>query len=201
MRHPHAAIKIREELLKAFPGSANRPLPLTFDNVQPSLLPYTMAVFTETIRLYPPVPFELKECTSSTTFPDGTWLPKGALVLWVPWAMGRSELIWGGDSTEFRPERWFEHHSTGSCDAKASLMSKTSYEFPVFNGGPRACLGKKMAELLAVYVIATLVWEFDFQEILDPRAGGCGVGKDRISQNSLTLPMAGGLPCLVRRII
>ena len=29
------------------------------------------------------------------------------------------------------------------------LITKSAYEFPVFNGGPRTCLGKKMAEYMA----------------------------------------------------
>lgn len=64
-----------------------------------------------------------------------------------------------------------------------------------------------MAELLAVYVIAALVWEYEFEEVvegvgagvLEEGMGGCGKGGERRSQNSLTLPMEGGLPVRVRR--
>ena len=197
MRHPEQIHHIRTELQTAFQDfNLSQSLPLSFDTIQPSSLPYTMAVFNETIRLYPPVPFELKECTAPTTFPDGTWLPKGAVVLWVPWSLGRSTLIWGEDSTEFKPQRWLHYSDNGK---PPTLVTKTAYEFPVFNAGPRTCLGKRMAELLAVYAIASLVWEYDFEEIVDPKRGGCGVGKERISQNSLTLPMKGGLPCTVQR--
>jgi cytochrome P450 len=147
---------------------------------QPFSLPYTLAVFNEALRLYPVVPFELKQCVKSTTLPDGTFLPKDSVLVWCTWAMNRSKLTWGGDATEFKPERWFEN---------GNLITKTASEFPVFNGGPRLCLGKKMAESVAVQVIATLVSHFDF-ESLD--------GKERVSKNSLTLPMEGGLPCRVR---
>ena len=218
MRHPSIIHNIRAELTPLFsPLSPHfQSLPITYDTVQGTTLPYTLAVFNEAIRLYPPVPFELKEATAPTTFPDGTFLPANAVVLWVPWAMGRSTLIWGNDATEFNPERWLEYppshaadDTTTSSDAKQepqehrqekpTLLTRSAYENPVFNAGPRACLGKKMAELLAVYVIAALVWEYDFEEVLEEERGGCGVGGDRWSQNSLTLPMEGGLPCLVRR--
>lgn len=143
-------------------------------------LPYIAAIFYEALRLYPPVPFELKQCEKATTLPDGTFLPKDAVLLWCTWAMNRSRLIWGDDADEFKPDRWLED---------GGLISKTAFEYPVFNGGPRTCLGKKMAEAVAVQVIATLVLKFDFEPI---------DAKERVSKNSLTLPMEGGLPCRVR---
>lgn len=77
------------------------------------------------------------------------------------------------------------------------LLSKSASEYPVFNGGARSCLGKKMAEMLAAGVITNLVSKFEFREIIDEKLGGCGSGNDRRSRTSLTLPMEGGLPCLV----
>jgi cytochrome P450 len=174
MRNPQVVNRIRDE---------TRPLVVSTTEskiLQPSVLPYTMAVFYETLRLYPPVPFEIKQCEEPTTLPDGTFLPASSVVVWCTWAMNRSELIWGEDAHVFRPERWLE-------DGK--LISKTAFEYPVFNGGPRTCLGKRMAESVAVMVIAKLIWEFEFV---------LGEQKERISKNSLTLPMEGGLPCRVK---
>jgi cytochrome P450 len=71
-----------------------------------------------------------------------------------------------------------------------NMISKTASEYPVFNGGPRTCLGKKMAELVAIQIIATLVMNFDFKPVDD---------RERISKNSLTLPMQDGLPSYVKR--
>ncbi|TVY35384.1 Cytochrome P450 [Lachnellula occidentalis] len=147
---------------------------------QPSALPYTMAAFYEALRLYPPIPFEFRQCVEPTTLPDGTFLPKDTVLLWCTWAMNRSRLIWGKDSDKFRPESWFDN---------GKLVTKTAFEFPVFNGGPRLCLGKKMAESVAVQVIATFVLHFDF-EALD--------NNERFSKDSLTLPMEGGLPCNIK---
>jgi len=176
MRNPRAVDSIRSEIRSIVSRQKSR----DSASFLPSSMPYVTAVFYEALRFYPPVPFELKQCEQSTTLPDGTYLPKNAVLVWCTWAMNRSKLIWGDDSDEFRPERWLEG---------GNLISKTAFEFPVFNGGSRMCLGKKMAELVAVQVIATLVSKFDFQASDD---------KDRISKNSLTLPMDGGLPCYVK---
>lgn len=122
--------------------------------------------------------------------------------------MGRSRKIWGPDADQFRPERWLqtgvdpiEPVSASDTAAPAKLLSKTAFEFPVFNGGARACLGKKMAEVLAVAVIARLVERYEFAETVDKGKGMVEEpgGGERVSQSSLTLPMKGGLPCFVRR--
>jgi cytochrome P450 len=180
MRNPSKLKAIQQEIstvLESAPNYDHSKLDTAV--FRPTSMPYVMAVFNETLRLYPPVPFELKQCEQATTLPDGTFLPKDAILIWCTWAMNRSRLIWGEDADIFKPERWLEH---------GNLISKTAYEYPVFNGGPRTCLGKKMAEVVAVQVIATLVSKFDFKAVDD-----C----ERISKNSLTLPMEGGLPCHV----
>lgn len=195
MRHPDAQEKMLSELRSTFVEAKDR-LPLSFETVQSSSLPYTAAVFNESLRFYPPVPVELKESTTETTFPDGTWLPKGSVVMWAIWAMGRSRITWGDDADEFRPERWLI-----ADDESGTLTVKTmsAFAFPVFNGGPRACLGKRMAELLAVHVLAALIWKYEFVEVFSKGTTRGETLKERRSQNSLTLPMEGGLPCYVRR--
>jgi cytochrome P450 len=181
MRQPHVVSRLHEEVSTLSIRTTDGISGLDSSSLQPKVLPYTMAVFYEALRLYPPVPFELKQCEQTTTLPDGTSLPRNAIVVWCTWAMNRSRLIWGEHADEFQPERWLK-------DGK--LATKTAYEFPVFNGGPRTCLGKKMAECMGVMVIAKLIWEFDIVSV---------DGKERISRNSLTLPMEGGMPCYVTR--
>ena len=180
MRNPSQLEAIRQEVSAVLKTEPTRDhAKLNSAVFRPASMPYVMAVFYETLRLYPPVPFEMKQCEQATTLPDGTFLPQHTILIWCTWAMNRSQLIWSEDADMFKPERWLEN---------GNLISKTAFEFPVFNGGPRTCLGKKMAELVAVQVIATLVFKFDFKAVDD---------QERISKNSLTLPMEGGLPCYV----
>lgn len=175
----------------------------------PASVPYAMAVFYEGLRLYPPIPFELKQSVRDATLPDGTFLPSGTIVFWAPWAMNRSRAIWGSDAESFRPERWLVQEDVNSDNPSLALGSHTSAiptvnkkirltlkarpaaDFPVFNGGQRLCLGKKMAELMAAQIIPSIVENFEF-------APAFSLDKERISGSSLTLPMEGGLPCTVR---
>merc|ERR1712151_549017 len=94
-------------------------------------LRYTHAVAMEVMRLHPPVPVDHKYAISNDVLPDGTFIPSGAIVSWIPIAMGHSEKIWGDDVLEFNPDRFFHR------------KEPSQYKFPVFNAGPRTCLGKK----------------------------------------------------------
>jgi len=182
MKHRNVAAKIRQEVEGHF---KEKDLPATQEDFDPTVftpssMPYAMAVFYETLRLYPPIPFEIRQCMQDASLPDGTFLPKDSVLVWCILAMQRSKLTWGEDADVFRPERFLE-------DGK--LISRSASEFPVFYGGSRTCLGKKMAEAIAVQVIPTMVWLFDFLPVDE---------KERVSKTSLTLPMEGGLPVMVK---
>ncbi|KAI6244617.1 Cytochrome P450 [Erysiphe necator] len=168
-----------EKLLNEYKLSSTDSQGLDTSIFRPSALPYLVAVFHESLRLFPPVPLEIKECQEPTILPDGTFLAKDSIVCWCIWAINRSSLIWGDDAETFRPERWINDEV---------FKPRSAFEFPVFNGGPRICLGKTMAENLVVQVIATMILQFNF-ELLDD--------SDRVSKSSLTLPMKDGFPCRV----
>ncbi|KAH6894350.1 cytochrome P450 [Thelonectria olida] len=177
MGHPNVACSLRKSVedLHSQLNSSVGP-----ENLTPTKLPYALAVFYESLRLYPPIPFEIKQAQQDTTLPDGTFLPRSAIVVWCAWAMNRSHETWGPDAEVFRPERWLTDDG--------AVAQRSAAEFPVFNGGPRICLGKRMAESVAVQVLARFVNEFDFKPAFEG---------ERVSKSSLTLPMEGGLPVYV----
>lgn len=198
LRNSETLPKLRKEIDPIFSGpekskndnhkanaNSNGPA-ITITNLQPLSLPYTLATFHESLRLYPPVPVEIKQTLCPLTLPDGTSLPADAVVVWCIWSLNRSETTFGTDAASFRPERWI--------DEQGKLLRRSEAEYPVFNGGPRACLGRKMAEVLACWVLGTVLVEFEFEEQKDHHPGEC---TERVSANSLTLPMQGGLPCRV----
>ncbi|CAK7225885.1 hypothetical protein SBRCBS47491_006040 [Sporothrix bragantina] len=199
MKNPHIVGRIRQEVQRvlsadvdANTGSGHS---LNFACLTPAAMPYTMAVFYEGLRLFPPIPFEIKQVEADhLTLPDGTELSRGALVIWCSWALNRSRETWGEDADVFRPERWLTvsplPSSGNATGSPYRLVSRSASEFPVFHGGPRTCLGKKMAESMAVQTMAAVAWFFDL-ELVEPNA-------ERVTKTSLTLPMEGGLPCFVK---
>lgn len=185
--HPDALKAVKEDLRSRLSHYSieNGILKLSSADLQPNKLPLLTATYYEALRLYPPIPFEMQETQQDLTLPDGTFLPKDSVVVWCIWAMNRATEIHGHDADAFRPSRWL--------DSEGSFVNRSAFEFPVFNGGPRSCLGRKMAELMSVYVLLHLLSAFTFAEELTDT----GSHIDRRAQNSLTLPMAGGLPCRV----
>ena len=115
-------------------------------------LPYTHAVFRETLRLEPPafvfIPREtLKDCNIG-----GYPVSKGTLVSVCVRVMHRRQDYWEG-ADEFRPERWLEDTEQGG-----SLCPAHSY-LP-FSTEPRICQGGDFAEALFVSGLASLVQKF-----------------------------------------
>ncbi len=97
-------------------------------------------------------------------------------MLFAPYVMGRLESIWGPDALEYKPARW----------ALKENAATSQYRYPVFNGGPRLCLGVHLATFEAVAVLASVLPRFRF-ELLEPP------GKDASYAISLTLAHKGGL--------
>ncbi|WCJ38596.1 cytochrome P450 family 86 subfamily C polypeptide 1 [Euphorbia peplus] len=118
---------------------------------------YLQAALSESMRLYPSVPTELKEVMEDDVLPDGSVLKKGARVLYCIFSMGRMESIWGKDCLEFKPERWIK-------DGK--FVSENQFKYGVFNAGPRLCLGKRFAYLQMKMVAASMLLRYSVK-VLD----------------------------------
>ncbi|KAG1698621.1 hypothetical protein DVH05_014579 [Phytophthora capsici] len=146
-RHPRVQERIVEELESLRLKTGSNPTPFTFDAVKS--MRYLEAVVYEVIRLYPALPYNVKNAVEDDYLPDGTFVPAGVDVVYSPWYMGRNGALWGDDPLEFRPERWLE-------------MTKrpSAYEFPAFQAGPRICLGMNMAVLEAKLFLATTLHRF-----------------------------------------
>ncbi|KAJ1286635.1 hypothetical protein BS78_03G367500 [Paspalum vaginatum] len=115
---------------------------------------YLHAALTETLRLYPALPLNNKECFSDDVLPDGFSVGKGDVVFYVPYAMGRMEYLWGRDAEVFRPERWL--------DDNGEFQQESPFKFTTFQAGPRICLGKEFAYRQMKVLAAVLLRFFVF---------------------------------------
>lgn len=75
-------------------------------------------------------------------------------VLSVPsYTIHRSKEIWGADAEQFVPERW----------APERLTARQKAAFIPFSHGPRACVGRNVAEMELLVMGATVFRCFEFQ--------------------------------------
>jgi cytochrome P450 len=111
-------------------------------------LPYTEAVWKETLRLYPPVWAMGREALRACEV-GGYAIRPGAQVLLSPWVSHRNPRFFD-DPTSFLPERWL--------DGRSKDLPPFAY-FP-FGGGPRMCIGYGFARMESLLVLATLAQRF-----------------------------------------
>jgi len=143
--NPDIQAKLCEEVDRCLPSSE-----VTFDSVSSSRMPYLHGVLYETLRLYPPVPFDFKECQEDDVLPNGIEIPSGTMMVFIPYAMGRDPAVYP-EPDQVKPERWIP------------FTAPAPHEFPVFQAGPRICLGMDMALFEAKVAAGMLLKQYTFE--------------------------------------
>jgi cytochrome P450 len=141
---PEAQERLRLEVQDALAGQER---PLEFDDLR--RLPYGTALFNETLRLYPPLSFFIREATADGALGESR-CPMRALLAVSPWVIQRHEQHWS-DPNAFRPERFL----VGSATAEERAWARDAW-LP-FGLGPRKCPGAAFALQEALLVLAELV--------------------------------------------
>jgi cytochrome P450 len=139
---PAAAERLRQEAREALGDRPASPADLPH-------LPYARAVVEETLRLYPPIPLLAREAQRATNV-AGQAVPKGGIVMVVPWLLHRHRRLWVRPD-HFEPERFLPG---GSAEGRP----KNAYV--PFSLGPRVCTGAAFAMAETVIVLATLAPRF-----------------------------------------
>ncbi|KAK2611687.1 hypothetical protein N8I77_005015 [Diaporthe amygdali] len=155
-RNPEMWAKVRNEV-KQFNGE--RP---QYEQLRD--LKYSKHCINETLRLWPPVPSNMRVAVTDTVLPRGggvngeepVHVPKGCAITYTVYAMHRRQDLFGPDADKFRPERWEEGQTYG-------------WQYLPFNGGPRICLGQQYALTEALMVLTRFAQEFEFIEAKDPK--------------------------------
>ncbi|KAF2868572.1 cytochrome P450 [Massariosphaeria phaeospora] len=117
---------------------------------------YLQNVITETLRLYPVFPQNIRVALKDTILPTGGGLggtapvfaPAGTLFDTSFAALHRDKNIWGPDADEFRASRW-----NGG-------FKPTRFEYMPFGAGLRQCLAQEKATMEASYIITRMLQEF-----------------------------------------
>jgi cytochrome P450 len=150
-RYPEVQQRLRAEVQQLLSARGDDPGGLSFDDLRQ--LPYAAAVFNETLRLYPPVSFFIREATRDSQLVDRR-CPMGALVTISPWVVQRQEGQWQ-QPHGFRPERFLAE----ACTAEERQLARDVW-IP-FGLGPRKCPGAAFALQEALLVLAELVRRYE----------------------------------------
>lgn len=170
-RHPAVEAKLVEEWGRVLTGRTP-----TADDLPH--LPYTDAVLTEAMRVYPPVYLIGREATTDLEL-GGYRVKKGYTVFMSQWSSHRDPRHF--DQPEaFVPERWL--------DGLAKRLPKYAY-FP-FGGGPRVCIGNTFALMEAVVILAAVGQKFRFTYDADDHPG---------LNPQITLLPENGIPATLKR--
>ncbi|ETM31286.1 hypothetical protein L914_21117 [Phytophthora nicotianae] len=181
-RHPRVLTKIREEVHRVAPGLSTGELDTpTLEHLQQ--MTYLEAALKESLRLNALVVYRL--ANRDTTMYDGTFVPKGARVVFSMYGSARQPTVWGSDAAEYKPERWIDE-KTGK------LKTISSYQFTTFSAGPRQCIGMRLAMMEMMTVLSVVFSRFDLVTVDN--------AFDITYDFSLVLPVKGPLDVRVRSL-
>lgn len=116
-----------------------------------SKLEYTEMVLNETMRLYPPIWIIERRAINADQIQQ-YHLPKNAHVTISPYTLHRHLRYWEHPN-EFIPERFLPENS----------LNRPKNVFIPFGLGPRVCIGKQLAMLIAKMIIPNIVKNFDIE--------------------------------------
>jgi cytochrome P450 len=144
----------------------------------PDRLPLLRAILEESLRLYPPVPRFDREAVAADWLGEHEVQPGDLVSIW-PWIIHRHKKLWDHpdvfDPERFTPERRKAYHR---------------FQYIPFGGGPRTCVGARlaMAEALTILAIWLARWRFKPMPGREVRVSGM-----------VTLRPKGGLPLVIER--
>lgn len=134
-QHPDVEQQVYDEITQHFNGPVD-------DVEKLSNLSYTLKVFYEAIRLYPPI-WAIERSTRETDEIGGYNIAKGSTLFISIYTLHRHPEFWQ-DANEFRPERF-------------DNMRNASMAYMPFGLGQRMCMGKNFAIQEAMIVLVYLV--------------------------------------------
>lgn len=151
LRTPGVIPKLQKTLDDALPKDIDVPT-----HAMVKEIPYLQWVIWETMRIHSTsamgLPREIPAGGDPVTIAGHTFMPGD--VLSVPsYTIHRSKEIWGPDAEEFVPERW----------SPERLTPRQKAAFIPFSHGPRACVGRNVAEMELLVMGATVFRLFEFQ--------------------------------------
>lgn len=153
---PDCLEKLRQELDEQCPlESQEDPIDGILPYSSVSELPYLRACIDETLRLRPPIAYQLPRLVHAPggATISGHHIRQGTIVAISPYSIHRNKTLYQNPDA-FNPDRWLN----GSDPEQIRRLK--AYTIP-FSQGSRACIGRHIAIVELQIVISTLVRRYD----------------------------------------
>jgi cytochrome P450 len=145
-KNPVVEEKLHSEIERVMGAEA-----FQFDMKDLTNLPFVLATFQESIRLYPPV-YEINRVALAQDSFHGLIIPKGAYIKISLYHLHRNKTYWSNPE-QFNPER-FLNNPYGQDNPGAYLP---------FGIGPRMCIGRHFASLEVIIIVCMLIQKLHIQ--------------------------------------
>jgi len=148
-----------------------------------SRLPYATQVFSEVLRLYPPVWVTVRTCAEPYEI-AGYKIQPGNVIAAPQFVVHRDPRFYP-DPLRFDPDRF-------SPEAKEAAKSRPRFAFFPFAGGSRQCIGEGLAWMESVLSLATIARDW---RLSPPLGAPLGIGLNP----AISLRPKNGIPLLIER--
>lgn len=163
VRNPDVSARLSEEIVGTF-GSVDEIV------AGPKLnsCKYLRAVINEGLRMTPPVAADLgRQVQAGGVVVDGDYFPEGTHVTMCMWALSYNGEVFP-EPTKFRPERWV----VGEKGATRESVEEGERALCSFSAGARGCIGKNLAWMEMLLLLARLAYLFEMRRDPDSTLGG-----------------------------
>jgi cytochrome P450 len=154
-KHPEIESSLYAEISDVLGGRTP-----TFDDLPQ--LKYTLMVFQEAMRLYPPIWMMTRAAITSDEI-GGYRIPANSEILLLPYLTHRHPKYWDNPE-EFDPEHF----------SPEKVATRPRFAYLPFGGGPRQCIGNNFALMEAQLIIATVAQKYRLrladERVIEPEA-------------------------------
>ncbi|XP_077262487.1 cytochrome P450 6k1-like isoform X2 [Temnothorax americanus] len=178
--HPEIQDRLRKEILDALDETGGK---ITYDMILS--LPYLDMVVSETLRMYPPLPFLDRTTTETYKVPNSDLVIEKGTPIFIPMIGLHYDSEHFPDPHEFDPERFTQENK----------RNRPSCLYFPFGDGPHSCIGTRMGLLQTKLGICTILRKYELTPsektlipmVIDPKA-------------FVTSPMGGNLYLNIRKV-